>query len=118
MLTSDPTSDSSDTGGSGKSNDDLNSVNDKWTGSSDNNATEPPGIQNFQPPQDPEKENKPEEITKLLDNADVVMKSDSVSNCDNNYYFFCLLSYFYFIMSENSVYRKMVKVAPIPGSKT
>lgn len=79
MLTSDPTSDSSDTGGSGKSNDEINSVNDKWTGSSDNNGTEPSGVQNFPPQQDSEKENKPAEITEL-DNADVVMKSDSVSN--------------------------------------
>lgn len=83
-MTSDPTSDSSDNGGSGKSNDDLNSVNDKWTGSSDNNATEPSETQNFQPQQVPEKEEKPAQITELLDNADVVMKSDSVSNYDNS----------------------------------
>lgn len=84
LLTSDPTSDSSDTGGSGKSNDDLNSVNDKWTGSSETNTTEPSEIQDFRPPQDPEKQNKPAEITELLDSADVIMQSDSVSNHDSN----------------------------------
>lgn len=42
MLTSDPTSDSSDTGGSGKSNDEpnVNSVSDGWNGSSVTNRNE------------------------------------------------------------------------------
>lgn len=83
LLTSDPTSDSSDTLGSGKSNDDLNSVNDKWTGSSETNTMVSSEIQDFQPPQNPEKGNKPAEITELLNSADVVMQSDSVSNHDS-----------------------------------
>lgn len=78
----DRTSGSSDTSGSGKINDDVNSYNDKWS-MSENNAREPSGIQNFQPPQDPEKESNPAEQIELLDNAEVT-KSDSVSNHYNN----------------------------------
>lgn len=47
MLTSDPTSDSSDTGGS-KSNDEPNSMNNGWDVSSMNNTSEN-GNQPFQP---------------------------------------------------------------------
>ena len=46
MLTSDPTSDSSDTGGSGKSNEEPNSVNNGWDNSSRNNSES--GNQTFQ----------------------------------------------------------------------
>nr|QCH40579.1 timeless [Chilo suppressalis] len=51
MLTSDPTSDSSDNGGSGKSNDEtnVNSVINDWNGSSANNSTENSN-EPFQPP--------------------------------------------------------------------
>jgi hypothetical protein len=51
MLTSDPTSDSSDTGGSGKSNDETNgnAENHDWNGSSANNSSEN-GTAPFVPP--------------------------------------------------------------------
>ncbi|XP_049865864.1 protein timeless [Pectinophora gossypiella] len=49
MLTSDPTSDSSDTGGSGKSNDEPNSVNNGWDATSMNNVSE--NGNQFHPPE-------------------------------------------------------------------
>ncbi|KAM3964699.1 timeless isoform 2-T2 [Aphomia sociella] len=50
MLTSDPTSDSSDTGGSGKCNDEPNSVNSGWDASSMNNTSENDNQPYQQPP--------------------------------------------------------------------
>ncbi|CAB3249938.1 unnamed protein product [Arctia plantaginis] len=47
-FTSDPTSDSSDTGASGKNNDELNLVNKAWDASSQMNITSENGSQTFQ----------------------------------------------------------------------
>ncbi|KAJ0181807.1 hypothetical protein K1T71_002529 [Dendrolimus kikuchii] len=75
MLTSDPTSDSSDAGGSGKCNDDPNFINNSWDSSSTNNASEN-GNQIFQRPD--EKETEAEEKNHSNENIpNQVMKLDN-----------------------------------------
>lgn len=66
MLTSDPTSDSSDAGASGKSNGEQNSVNNSWDSSSRNNSD------NGKPSFDSQKENE--------------LANDSSESNENNMY--------------------------------
>ncbi|XP_061707871.1 protein timeless-like isoform X1 [Cydia pomonella] len=68
MMTSDPTSDSSDTGGSGKSNDEPNSETNVW-GTSENNTMKDEN-QQFQPP--------------LPDENDIHMRDQDASTGDEN----------------------------------
>lgn len=76
MLTSDPTSDSSDTGGSGKCNDGPNSINNGWDSSSMNNTSENDN-QMFQRPAG--KEPQVEKINNSIQNIpDDAMKIDHV----------------------------------------
>lgn len=77
MLTSDPTSDSSDTGGSGKCNDEPNSVNNGWDASSMKNTSEN-GNQSYQKSTADEKKAKDEDMR-----DSVVTKSEHSQEPDN-----------------------------------
>ncbi|XP_013200570.1 protein timeless [Amyelois transitella] len=68
MLTSDPTSDSSDTGGSGKSNDEPNSVNNGWDSTASMNNISENGNQPYQ------------ETTLAETKVTIQDKSDSIEN--------------------------------------
>ncbi|XP_075992234.1 timeless isoform X2 [Anticarsia gemmatalis] len=78
MFTSDPTSDSSDTGASGKSNDDPNSINKEWDGdaSSEMNNSSENGNQPFHPPNEKESDMGQKNIYSE-NNIDDTMKSDN-----------------------------------------
>lgn len=78
MLTSDPTSDSSDTGGSGKCNDEPNSVNNGWDASSMKNTSEN-GNQSYQKSTADEKKAKDEDMR-----DSVVTKSEHSQEPDNS----------------------------------
>lgn len=76
MCTSEPTSDSSDTGGSGKSNDDPNSVNKDWDASSQMNNTSDNGHAPF--PSPVEKESDSDEKNNSLERRNDIVQSDNV----------------------------------------
>lgn len=76
MCTSEPTSDSSDTGGSGKSNDDPNSVNKDWDASSQMNNTSENGNPPFQTTEEKETDSGQKNTSAQNTNEDIVL-SDS-----------------------------------------
>ncbi|XP_052756845.1 protein timeless isoform X2 [Galleria mellonella] len=78
MLTSDPTSDSSDTGGSGKCNDEPNSVNNGWDASSMKNTSEN-GNQSYQKSTADEKKAKDED---MRDSSESTSCSEKVNQKD------------------------------------
>ncbi|KAG6454028.1 hypothetical protein O3G_MSEX008488 [Manduca sexta] len=81
ILTSDPTSDSSDTGASGKSNDEPNLVNNGWETTSMNNQNE--NLNNtFQ--QANEKEDEKHEMEHPPDEPMKVIENDKAASCSSN----------------------------------
>ncbi|KAF9414680.1 hypothetical protein HW555_007458 [Spodoptera exigua] len=76
MCTSEPTSDSSDTGGSGKSNDDPNSVNKDWDASSQMNNTSENGNPPFQTTEEKESDNE-DKNNSIESNNDEIVQSDN-----------------------------------------
>lgn len=83
MCTSEPTSDSSDAGGSGKSNDDPSSVNKDWDASSQqlNITSENDNTLHYQTPE--EKESDTEEKNNDLESNDNIAHFDNVRNIFN-----------------------------------
>lgn len=78
MFTSDPTSDSSDTGASGKSNDDPNSDIKGWDASSEMNNASENGNQPFPSPIEKGSDSRDKNCCNESNNDDT-MKSDNVS---------------------------------------
>lgn len=77
MCTSEQTSDSSDTGGSGKSNDDPNSENKGWDASSKVNSSNENANQPFRTPEVKKSDDKKK--YSMVNSNDDTMKSDNVS---------------------------------------
>ncbi|KAJ8726312.1 hypothetical protein PYW07_001010 [Mythimna separata] len=79
MCTSEPTSDSSDMGGSGKSNDDPNSVNKDWDASSQMNNTSENGNVPFRRPEEKESDTEEKNNTTASPNDNVVQSDNGMS---------------------------------------
>lgn len=83
MLTSDPTSDSSDTGGSGKSNEGPNSMNNGWDANSVNNSFEN-ATQQFPTPIIIEKATTQKQCEATGNTKDLFVKPENVRSLINN----------------------------------
>lgn len=90
MLTSDPTSDSSDTGASGKNNEEPNSENNGWGAFSENNARE-----NDSPPCQQPVEND-SDVTMTDKNENETVKSDENKTAKVGHIPIILITYFCF----------------------
>ncbi|XP_053625997.1 protein timeless isoform X2 [Plodia interpunctella] len=84
MLTSDPTSDSSDTGGSGKSNDEPNSVNNGWDSTASMNNNSENGNQPYQQTKDVENKVNVEDKTDSAENITESQKTDDDYKVSNS----------------------------------